>query len=36
MLPDGKSALVEVQVPKEVLDAERMGNAELSQMMLYI
>ena len=30
MLPDGKSALVEVKPPKEIFDAYKMGKAELS------
>jgi hypothetical protein len=32
-LPSGETALVQVYPPKEVIEAEQMGNAELSQMM---
>ena len=32
-LPTGQLALVEVQIPKEVSEAEQFGNAEISSMM---
>jgi len=32
-LPTGQLALVQVQPPKEVLEAEKMGSAEISSMM---
>ncbi len=33
LMPDGKSALIETKPPQAVLDADKVGNAQLSEMM---